>query len=105
MTISGNLLDYNGNTKIPTTNLITMKLLLNSILTTLNAKFMTINFKNFYLETKLKDKQYIFLPAALIPKEILNHYNLYSKIHNGNIYICINKGIYSLKEAGALANE
>ena len=105
MTISGNLLDYNSNTKTLTANLITIKLLLNSVLSTPNAKFMTINIKNFYLEIKLKDKQCMFLPAALIPEEIMNHYNLYSKIHNDNICIHINKGIYGLKEARALANE
>ena len=56
MTISRNLLDYQGNTKTPIANLITMKLLLNSILSTPGAKCMTIDIKNFYLETKLKNK-------------------------------------------------
>ena len=82
-----------------------MKLLLNSILSTPNTKFMTVDIKNFYLETKLKDKQYMFLPAELIPKEIMDAYNLYDLIHNGKTYIAINKGIYRLKEARALANE
>ena len=72
MTIRGNQLDYEGNTKTSTANLITMKLLLNSVLSTPNAKFMTVDIKNFYLETKLKDKQYMFLPAELIPKEIID---------------------------------
>ena len=35
----------------------------------------------------------------------MTKYNLYSKIHNKNIYIQINKGIYRLKEAGTLANQ
>ena len=56
MTIGGNLLDYDSNTKTPTADLITLKLLLNSILSTPQAKFMTIDIKNFYLETKLKNK-------------------------------------------------
>ena len=56
ITISRNLLDYQDNTKTPTADLITMKLLLNSILSTPSTKFMTIDFKNFYLETKLKNK-------------------------------------------------
>ena len=56
MTIGRNLLDYQGNTKTPTANLIIMKLLLNSILSTPSAKFVTIDIKNFYLETKLKNK-------------------------------------------------
>ena len=105
MTIGGNLLDYDGKTKTPTADLITLKLLLNSILSTPKAKFLTIDIKNFYLETKLKNKQYMFLPAELIPKEIMDAYNLHELVHNGNIYMAINKGIYGLKEARALANE
>ena len=56
MTIGGNLLDYDGNTKTPTADLITMKILLNSVISTSKAKFLTIDIKNFYLEIKLKDK-------------------------------------------------
>ena len=97
MTIEGNLLDYDGNTKTPIADLITMKILLNSVISTSKAKFLTIDIKNFYLEIKLKDKQYMFLPADLIPKEIMDTYNLYQLIHNGKIYMAINKGIYSLK--------
>ena len=82
-----------------------MKILLNSIISTPKAKFLTIDIKNFYLETKLKDKQYMFLPADLILKEIMDAYNLHQLIYNGKIYMAINKGIYGLKEAGALANE
>jgi len=87
MTIEGNLLNYDGNIKALTVDLVTMKLLLNSVLSTPGAKFMTINIKNFYLETDLKDKQYIFLLAELVPEEIMLKYNLYSKVHNSNIYI------------------
>ena len=45
MTIGSNILDYNKSTKALTTDLITMKLLLNSILSIPEAKFMTINIK------------------------------------------------------------
>jgi len=47
----------------------------------------------------------MYLPAELIPKEIIDAYNLYDLIHNKKIYIAINKGIYRLKESGVLANE
>ena len=56
MTIGSNLLSYNSNTKIPIADLITMKLLLNSVLSIPGTKFMTIDIKNFYLEIKLKNK-------------------------------------------------
>ena len=104
MTIRANLLDYNSNTRAPTADLITIKLLLNSVLSTYGAKFIIIDIKNFYLEIELKDEQYMFLPFDLIPKEIVDHYNLKSMIHNRIIYMAINKSIYDLKEVGALAN-
>ena len=47
----------------------------------------------------------MFLSAELILDEIMQAYNLHDKIHNGKIYMEINKGIYGLKEAGALANQ
>ena len=68
MTIRDNLLNYDSKTKTPTADLIALKLLLNSVLSTSNAKFLTIDIKKFYLETKLKNKQHMFLPAELIPK-------------------------------------
>ena len=50
MTIGGNILDYEGKTKAPTDNLTTMKLLLNSALSTPGDKFMTIDINHFYLK-------------------------------------------------------
>ena len=87
ITISSNLLDYKRNTKAPTANLTTIKLLLNSVLSTPKAKFLTIDIKNFYLETMLKDKQYMFLPKL---EEIMNTYNLYDKVYNSKVYMRIN---------------
>lgn len=43
MTIGGNVLDYDGKTKTPTADLITLKLLLNSVLSTPKAKFCRLN--------------------------------------------------------------
>ena len=81
-----------------------MKLLLNSILSIPGAKIITMDIKNFYLEIDLKEKQYVFISAELVPEEIIIAYNLYSKMYNSNICIQMNKGIYSLKEARSLAN-
>ena len=45
VTIGRNLLDCNGNTKTLTTDLIAMKIFLNSIINTPNAKFLAIDIK------------------------------------------------------------
>ena len=105
MTIGWILLDYEGNTKTPTADIITKTLLPNSVLSTPRAKLMTVDINNFYLETKLKDEQCMFLPAELTPDKITTACDLQPKNRHDNTYVSINKGIYGLKEAGALANQ
>ena len=53
LTIGGNLLTYDGNLYTETTDIITTKMLLNSVLSTPGAKFMTVDIKNFYLGTPM----------------------------------------------------
>jgi hypothetical protein len=45
--MGGNLVNYPGNCGTPTANLLTVKLLLNSIISMPNAKFMTLDLKDF----------------------------------------------------------
>ena len=47
----GNRVHYPGDASTPTADLLTVKLLLNSIISTPNAKFMTMDIKDFYLNT------------------------------------------------------
>ena len=60
MEIGGNALDYNGPKKAPTSDIITMKLLLNISLSTSVEKFTTIGMKNFYLKKVLIEKKVYF---------------------------------------------
>ena len=43
------------------------------------------------------------LPIKLIPQEIIDQYNLTPLVHNGYIYICIDKCMYGLPQAGCIA--
>ncbi len=52
LVVGGNRVHYPGDTGTPTTNLLTVKLLLNSIISTPNAKFMKMDIKDFYLNTQ-----------------------------------------------------
>jgi hypothetical protein len=47
--MGGNLVDYPDNCGTPTADLLTVKLLFNSIISTDNAKFMTIDIKDSIL--------------------------------------------------------
>jgi hypothetical protein len=49
ITLGGNLVNYPGNVGTRTADLITVKLLLNSVISTPGAKFMSLDISNFYL--------------------------------------------------------
>jgi hypothetical protein len=46
----GDRVHYPGNTATPTADLLTIKILINSIISTAGAKFMTMDIKDFYLK-------------------------------------------------------
>ncbi len=48
-----NLVNYQDDCGTPTADLLTIKLMLNSVVSTMNAKFMTIDLKDFYLMTPM----------------------------------------------------
>ena len=56
-----------------------VKLLLNSIISTPGAKFMTINIKYFYLNTPMPCFEYMCLKLTDTPNNFLQQYNLASK--------------------------
>ena len=59
LTVGGNKINYPGDCGTPTTDLLTVKLLLNSVISTPGAKFMTMDIANFCLMTPLKRKEYL----------------------------------------------
>ena len=54
LTVGGDRINYPGDCGTPTADLLTVKLLLNSIVSTSGAEFMTLVIKNFYLCTPLE---------------------------------------------------
>jgi hypothetical protein len=56
--MGGNLVNYPDNCGTTTADLLTIKLMFNSIILTPNAKFMTINIKDFYLMTPMDQYKY-----------------------------------------------
>jgi hypothetical protein len=55
LVVGGNRVHHPGNAGAPTTDLLTVKLLINSTISTPNAKYMTmdIKIKDFYLNTPM----------------------------------------------------
>jgi hypothetical protein len=99
MTVGGNLIDYPGDKSTSTAKLETTKILLNSVISTHDAQFSTMDITNFYLNTPLDCPAYLHIPINLIPEEIMQEYELQKLVHNGNDLACINKGM-----SGILAN-
>jgi hypothetical protein len=106
LTVGGNLIDYPGKVSAPTANLTTYKLHCNDVISTPGAKAVNWDIANFYLNTPLPQPEFMKLHISLIPEEIVQHYNLQDKVDDkGFVYIRIDKGMYGLPQAGALANQ
>ncbi len=58
-----------------------------------------------YLETLLDWYEYMKMPIALFPTDIIEHYRLSEKVLNGYVYMEIQKGMYGLPQAGILTNK
>ena len=104
-TVGGDRIIYDGDVATPTADLTTIKLLLNSTLSTADAKFMTIDIKDFYLNTPMENYEYMRIPVRHIPDIIMTQYQLAPLIHNDHIMVEIQKGMYGLPQAGLLANK
>ncbi len=59
MVAEGDRVHHPGNARTPTTNLLTIKILINSIISTAGTKFMTIDIKDFYLNTPMARYKYM----------------------------------------------
>ena len=56
--------------------MLVAKILSNSVVSTRNAKFITLDISNYYLMTPLKRPEYIRISIKDIPEKIINEYKL-----------------------------
>ena len=75
-------MEFQGNTSTETAGLETTKMVFNSVVSTPDAKFMTIGISNMYLNTPLQKYQYMCLNINMIPQEVIDHYGLQNKATN-----------------------
>ena len=86
ITMGSNLVNNPGDCGTPTADLvITVKLLLNSIISMPHSKFMTLNLKDFYLMTPMKHYKYFCMKIELFPQGIINQYNITNKVDTTEI--------------------
>ena len=105
ITVGGNLIHYPGEVTTRTADMVTSKILWNSVLSTPDAKYCCADVKNFYLETPMDRYKCMRIPARQIPDAFLDSYHLRPKIFKGHLYMEIRRGMYGLPQAGIIANQ
>ena len=66
LTVGGNRINYNGKVGTPISELLLIKIMLNSVISATYAKFVTIDISNFYLNTPMKRYEYIRIKSSNI---------------------------------------
>ena len=66
---------------------------------------MCADIANFHITNTLDKYEYMKLPLEIIPEEITQQYNLRNLVHNGFVYMEIQKSIYGIPQAGKFAND
>ena len=106
LTVGGDRINYPDDCGTPTSDLLTVKLLLNGVISTPGAKFMTLDIKNFYLKTPMKRYEYLRLKITTLPDEIIEEYKLKEKVDSkGYVYVKVRRGMYGLPHAGLIAQQ
>jgi hypothetical protein len=80
-------------------------MVINSTISTPGARYMVGDISDFYLGTSMTRYEYMKMPIALIPQEIIDEYNLMPLVYKDHIYMEIQRGMYGLPQAGLLAND
>ena len=86
ITIGRNTITYLGNCGTRTGSLETVKLIINSTLSTRDARFMSMDLSNFYLMAPLDRPEYARIQFSIIPQKIIDKYMLEKYAHKGWIY-------------------
>ena len=79
LTVGGNRITYPGNCGTPTADMLTVKLLRNSVISTNRVKLMSLDIKNFYRNTPISRYEYMRLKIAELPQDFINKYKLQNK--------------------------
>ena len=108
LTLGGDVLEYDGNASSPAASLLEAKLLINSTISDahLGAKFMSIDLKDFFLQSFLEEPEYIRIHGKYFMGDIRKKYKIDEIIApDGYVYCEAIRGMYGLKQAAKLARD
>ena len=98
LTVGRDKIDYPSAVRTDTADMIAAKLLLNSVISTPRAQCCILDIKDFYLNNKLLWYEYMTIALKLIPKEIIDEYNLTNIVHDGTIDLYTSKSKKACKD-------
>ncbi len=101
--MGGDKLTYADDAGSPAALLLETKLLINSVISTPGAHFMSMDLKDHFLCTPMLNPEYMKIAYKYFPPDIITKNNLQDLVHNGYFYCKIKKGMYNLKQATLLA--
>jgi hypothetical protein len=104
-TVRGDHIEYPGDKSTRTAGLTTATNLINSVISTLGAKFLVIDIKKIYLNTLLGRFEYMVINLLSLPQETIDKYDLMELAQDVTVNIDIQKNMYGLPQAGILTNE
>jgi hypothetical protein len=104
-TVGGNLIDYPCEVSTKTAGLVTAKIMLNSTISTPDARFMVLNNKDFHLNNEMQRHECMCIPLDMVPQAIIDQCDLMSIACKGHVHVKITKGMCSLPQAGRIAND
>ncbi len=89
---------------MPTVEMMTVKMYLNSVISTKGARYCTFDIKAVYLNMPMERPEYMQMKLSNLSQEFANSYDL-AKIaeDNGYVYIKVQTGMYSLPQVSILA--
>ena len=97
MTIGRNHLQYDRKTSTGTAGLETIKIHLNSTISTKNAKYAVVDIGNFYTNSKLDSSEYMIIHISLIPQEMIEEHNSLKFVDiDGYVYVEVTGAMYGL---------
>lgn len=76
ISVGGNLIKYPGDVGTRTADMLTVKLLFNSIISTPGAKFMSLDVYNFYPMTPMDRYTYLQMNLLDVPENVIQQYKL-----------------------------
>ena len=91
LTVDGSRINIDMDCGTPTASLLTVKLLLNSVISTPGAKFMT---PYQYLNTPMERPEYLRMKIKRFSEDVVEQYSLKDKVKVHHMYVWITSRWY-----------